>query len=471
MSNHIYPDQSDSAFDMKYTRAKVLPSDLRPKTSNGETRIIGSGIQENATNDPYVLPIASDIILGGVKVGSGLSIDVNGILSTSALSGGVTSVFGRSGDITAQLNDYSFSLISGTAAPTQGGTGLASYAAGDLIYASAANILSKLAKGTDGQVLTLSGGLPVWAAAGGGSSLPDMTGNAGKFLTNNGTVASWNGVNNIFSGTTNNLAGGITAYTVSIPEVTALVAGQTFLITFKYAAGSTGCTLNVNNFGAKPIYMGGTTAIGVLQIGNMQTIMLEYDGSTFQAVTPSQAGIAYLNAYQTFTNPNTFTSSLIASGDFRTSTLDYNSNIFTKPPYSLLSSQLNLGGSTVAARVLLGSAVSGYVSSGAHNAFVYVASPGVGTYMQINCPTISSLLVKKPSGFINGTIADLQTAYFDDAPTGGVNNWSINVGKSKFRAGVTLAPIALVASPENGMLEYDGTHLYFTIGSTRSIIL
>ena len=45
---------------------------------------------------------------------------------------------------------------------TSGGTGLTGYAAGDIIYASAANTLAKLAKGTDGQVLKLSGGVPTW---------------------------------------------------------------------------------------------------------------------------------------------------------------------------------------------------------------------------------------------------------------------------------------------------------------------
>lgn len=50
-------------------------------------------------------------------------------------------------------------------ATSRGGTGLSSYASGDLIYASAANVLSALAKGSDGQVLKLSSGLPVWAGA------------------------------------------------------------------------------------------------------------------------------------------------------------------------------------------------------------------------------------------------------------------------------------------------------------------
>ena len=40
-----------------------------------------NGIEENANN--YSLPIASSTVLGGIKVGSGLNIDSNGVLSSS----------------------------------------------------------------------------------------------------------------------------------------------------------------------------------------------------------------------------------------------------------------------------------------------------------------------------------------------------------------------------------------------------
>jgi hypothetical protein len=50
-----------------------------------------------------------------------------------------------------------------TIATTKGGTGLTSYATGDIVYASASNTLSKLTAGTDGQVLTLASGIPSWA--------------------------------------------------------------------------------------------------------------------------------------------------------------------------------------------------------------------------------------------------------------------------------------------------------------------
>jgi hypothetical protein len=49
-----------------------------------------------------------------------------------------------------------------------GGTHQSTYTTGDTLYASAANTLSKLAIGTAGQVMTVAGGVPSWAAGGGG---------------------------------------------------------------------------------------------------------------------------------------------------------------------------------------------------------------------------------------------------------------------------------------------------------------
>ena len=60
----------------------------------------------------------------------------------------------------------------GSADPAEegkGGTGTATYTAGDILYSDASNSLAKLAKGTDGEVLTLASGLPSWATSGSGS--------------------------------------------------------------------------------------------------------------------------------------------------------------------------------------------------------------------------------------------------------------------------------------------------------------
>jgi hypothetical protein len=62
------------------------------------------------------------------------------------------------------FTDASKGLTStGTLAYDQGGTGLTSYTAGDIIYASAANTVAKLAIGTTGQRLVVAAGLPSWA--------------------------------------------------------------------------------------------------------------------------------------------------------------------------------------------------------------------------------------------------------------------------------------------------------------------
>jgi hypothetical protein len=73
--------------------------------------------------------------------------------------------------------------------PTKGGTGLQSYTTGDIIYSSATNTLSTLAAGDNGQILTLASGVPTWAAA--PITLPTQTSNSGKYLTTDGTTASW----------------------------------------------------------------------------------------------------------------------------------------------------------------------------------------------------------------------------------------------------------------------------------------
>jgi len=67
---------------------------------------------------------------------------------------------------------------------TRGGTGQSTYTTGDLLYASGTNTLTKLSVGSNGQVLTVSSGVPSWAAASGGGS------GAGLGLFNTGITTS-----------------------------------------------------------------------------------------------------------------------------------------------------------------------------------------------------------------------------------------------------------------------------------------
>jgi hypothetical protein len=61
--------------------------------------------------------------------------------------------------------------VTGTLGATNGGTAQSTYTTGDILYSSATNTLAKLPIGTAGQVLSIAGGIPSWAAAGGSSSL------------------------------------------------------------------------------------------------------------------------------------------------------------------------------------------------------------------------------------------------------------------------------------------------------------
>ena len=113
---------------------KLITDLIEPKTSAGNVYVDGN------------LVVSETVYVSNIAGGSSVTFDDDII----AL-----------GDV-----DIKGSLILGSPlSETSGGTGQTSFATGDLLYASAANTLSKRAVGTNGHILTLSGGIPVWQAA------------------------------------------------------------------------------------------------------------------------------------------------------------------------------------------------------------------------------------------------------------------------------------------------------------------
>jgi hypothetical protein len=128
-----------------------------------------------------------------------------------------------------------------------GGTGFSTYAAGDLIYASAVNTLSKLAVGTDGYVLTLVAGLPAWTAVSGTGTVTSVNLTAGTGISVSGGPITTSGsitVNNTDTGSAQNIfknfavSGQSTVVADSNNDTLTLVAGSNVTITTDSATDS-----------------------------------------------------------------------------------------------------------------------------------------------------------------------------------------------------------------------------------------
>lgn len=102
---------------------------------------------------------------GQVLVSGG--VGANPFWNTVTGAGTVTSVSGSGGTTGLTLTGGPITgagtlTLGGTLAAVNGGTGLASFVAGDLLYASSTTALARRAIGSTGQFLNVVGGVPVW---------------------------------------------------------------------------------------------------------------------------------------------------------------------------------------------------------------------------------------------------------------------------------------------------------------------
>ena len=111
-------------------------------------------------------------VFSDVSIGSNLSL-VGGVLNGTNGPAPVTSVFGRTGAIVAVGGDYSFGLISGTAAVSQGGTGAVIFTAHSVLLGEGTSPVSATTTGTSGRLLIDqgSGNDPLFKAVSGDISI------------------------------------------------------------------------------------------------------------------------------------------------------------------------------------------------------------------------------------------------------------------------------------------------------------
>ena len=144
-------------------------------TINGSSVSLGGSVTVTATAS-NALTIGTGLSGSSYNGSTPVTIAISNTGVSAATYGSASSVpaivVNAQGQITS-ATDTSIAIAasqvtSGTLAVARGGTNLASYTAGDLLYASATTTLSKLALGTQGYVLRAGATAPEWAAVDGG---------------------------------------------------------------------------------------------------------------------------------------------------------------------------------------------------------------------------------------------------------------------------------------------------------------
>ena len=146
----------------------------------------GMGVILNKPTIPsaYTLPTASDTVLGGVKVGSGLAIDGDGVISAEgSVNHASEHITGGDDIIPDAVASTSSGLLSGVDKAKL--DGIAAGANNYSLPTAAADTLGGVKIGSG---ITITDGV---ISASGGDALPSQDGNNGKFLTTDGTDASW----------------------------------------------------------------------------------------------------------------------------------------------------------------------------------------------------------------------------------------------------------------------------------------
>jgi len=295
-------------------------------SSNYNWVVTGSGGQTYQLPNATTLPIGATYTFNNNQTSGAITVNnSSSTLVVSIPSGGFTTLILLTNGSSAGTWDYHFdapsnvswstntlswagSYTNGTwngnaVGATYGGTGQTSYVTGDILYASATNTLSKLSAGTNGYVLTLSGGVPTWAASTGGvtsfqTSLSGLTPNTSS--TGAITLAGTLGVASGGTGATT-----LTGYVYG-NGTGAMSASNTIPTT---ALSGTITNAQLANSTISGISLGGNLAS--LTAGTNITFSsgTTYNGST--AITINNSGVTSFSAGTTGFTPSTATSGAV----------------------------------------------------------------------------------------------------------------------------------------------------------------
>lgn len=124
----------------------------------------GTGLGTIPTNGQLLIGNGSGYTLNTLGAGAGITV-TNGSGTIIVRNSGVLSWSTGTTGLTPSAVSTGAVVLGGTLIAANGGTGFASYAVGDLVYADTTTTLVKLPVGTTGQVLTVAAGVPAWATS------------------------------------------------------------------------------------------------------------------------------------------------------------------------------------------------------------------------------------------------------------------------------------------------------------------
>lgn len=307
-----------------------------------------------------VNPVAGDTnqFVVGSSTATSFLIDNAGKVGVGTTSPGATfSVQGNS--LVSGTLGVSGAVTLGTAlTAANGGTGQSSYSTGDILYASGASTLTKLAAGTNGFVLGLSGGVPAWVAT---TTLSTISGslNVGTQVTgtltvsNGGTGATTFGQGWIYS------AGGTGALAASTSPTVNYIVSTSTTATSTFAAGIQTTALNITGTATSTFANGIQLAAGCFRDATGSCV----GGSS---LTGTAGQIAYFSG----TNVAAGTSSLFISSAGLV-------GIGTTSPYAKLSVAA-VGGDTATTLFQISSSTAAFATSSLFSVFNN-GNIGVGT--------------------------------------------------------------------------------------------
>ena len=314
--------QYDSASQYwKNVPAATLPVGTATNLAGGAT---GSVPYQSAASTTTFLPIGTAAQVLKVNAGATAPEWVSGAALTKTDDTNVTLTFGGS-PTTALLAATSITVgWSGSLAVGRGGTGMTSYAVGDLLYASGATTLSKLADVATGNVL-LSGGVGVAPSYGkvgltthvsgvlptanGGTNLSSFTANGVVYASSSSVLATGTGFQ--FDGTNVGIGAAAPAWGAAFRTLGFHNVGSVYQTN---AASSMGLVQNGYSDGANWVYRNSVAAARYEVNAGQHTWLMAPTGVAGNNITWTQVMALPTTGFLSL-GPNTPTAKLHLNGD------------------------------------------------------------------------------------------------------------------------------------------------------------